>query len=409
MSKKINASYAACGNSYKKNAFTKKLSFGYGFGKYFLKKKASAKKCAIIKKEGNINVKLIRAVWNLTEKRPLRWFSFHPVESIKHDFRFYIPFKKEKEKEQFISFKKYSNSIPIRYISDTKARLKMVKKQLKNMSKKEELENYLKSQEKKEKKLIKFDCIILHFHGGGFVAQTSFSHSPMLRIWTKQTGIPVMSVDYTNPPEVTYPQPFEECYEAYKWILENGSLLGLVDSNTPRIILAGDSAGGNLAAAVCCKILEDGLVPPLGVLLGYPALNISFDHTLSRALFNCDPFFSYGLLKVCLQSYNPDSNGFDPKKEIFLSPLFASDQILSQFPKTVIQAGIMDPLLDDSVLFANRLKKSFSPVSLRVYSLPHGFWSYLNMIKDAKVPLNDAVQFFKELKKNFEKDLLKKN
>ena len=97
--------------------------------------------------------------------------------------------------------------------------------------------------------------IVLHIHGGGFISQSPLSHLVYLKDWAKRTKLPILSVDYTLSPEAMFPQALEECYAVYKWLQvpSNCAKLGLNEEGV-RIILAGDSAGGNLSLAVCVKV-----------------------------------------------------------------------------------------------------------------------------------------------------------
>lgn len=68
--------------------------------------------------------------------------------------------------------------------------------------------------------------LIIHCHGGGFVAQSSKSHEPYLRQWAKETGVPILSIDYSLAPEAPFPRALEEVTYAYAWALKNYNLLG---------------------------------------------------------------------------------------------------------------------------------------------------------------------------------------
>lgn len=86
-------------------------------------------------------------------------------------------------------------------------------------------------------------CLILHAHGGGFVAQSSKSHEIYLREWAVELNVPILSIDYSLAPDAAYPRALEEVFYAYCWALKNKSLLG---TTCERIVFAGDSAGANL-------------------------------------------------------------------------------------------------------------------------------------------------------------------
>ncbi|XP_024151493.1 lipase, hormone-sensitive a [Oryzias melastigma] len=142
--------------------------------------------------------------------------------------------------------------------------------------------------------------LILHFHGGGFVAQTSRSHESYLRSWSKELGVPVLSVDYSLSPEAPFPRALEECFYAYCWALNNCHLLG---STAERICLAGDSAGGNLCITVSMRALSAGIRVPDGIMAAYPATLLTTDASPSRLLTLLDPLLPLGVLARCLNAY----------------------------------------------------------------------------------------------------------
>ncbi len=113
-----------------------------------------------------------------------------------------------------------------------------------------------------------FDKIVIHIHGGGFIAMSTRSHQTYLRQWAKQTGMVVFSVEYRLAPVHKYPDGLDDVWQAYYWIITQGQTqLGL---KLNRVILAGDSAGGNLALALVLRCIRTGFRPPDGLLLAYP-------------------------------------------------------------------------------------------------------------------------------------------
>lgn len=69
-------------------------------------------------------------------------------------------------------------------------------------------------------------ALVIHIHGGGFVAQTSKSHEPYLKNWAQELGVPIISIDYSLAPEAPFPRALEECFFAYCWAIKNCDLLG---------------------------------------------------------------------------------------------------------------------------------------------------------------------------------------
>jgi len=214
--------------------------------------------------------------------------------------------------------------------------------------------------------------LIIYYHGGGFVAQTTSSHLTHVRHWSKETSAPVLSVDYRLAPDYPFPTAFQESYYSYLWAIENAWKLG---STAEKVILCGDSAGGNLAAAVTVRAIVENVRVPDGLILAYPAVYMMFVPSPSRLLSATDPLLPTVALKNCFEAYLPKGEDVNPLDNPYLSPACASDEIFSKFPnKTYILCGTMDPLLDDSVYLAKRLVSVGKPVTLKIYEdFPHGF------------------------------------
>lgn len=142
--------------------------------------------------------------------------------------------------------------------------------------------------------------LMVHCHGGGFVAQSSKSHEIYLRDWAHHLNTPILSVDYSLAPEAPFPRAVEEVFYAYCWAVNNCELLGSTGEN---IILAGDSAGGNLCVGVAIKCIEHGMRPPDGIFLAYVPLWVEFNPSPSRLLCYMDPLLPFGFMMRCLKAY----------------------------------------------------------------------------------------------------------
>ncbi|KAJ6228064.1 triacylglycerol lipase [Anaeramoeba flamelloides] len=269
MCNKVNGAYAACGWSYKtKNIILRRIKFAMSSMKYMTFHRRAARRAAVLKDECALQYLL--GLWNTTESnRLIRWIAFRPFPRIKYERLRYIS---GTDSDCALSKSKGTykgRSIPIRLIS-------------------------------KSKKPMENSTFVLHFHGGGFIAHSSFSHSPYLRNWVKETGCTVISVDYTNPPKKHFPYQTNECYQAYLWLI--------TQKPNSKIIIAGDSAGGCLAITAFIKIWKHKLdKQPDALLLAYPVTNMKYQFGLSRVLFSNDPFFSYSILKTCLDCYLPEN------------------------------------------------------------------------------------------------------
>jgi acetyl esterase/lipase len=142
--------------------------------------------------------------------------------------------------------------------------------------------------------LKKHDKVVLDVPGGGFVAMDPRNHDDKLMGWSARTGLPVLSLDYRKAPEFPYPYALNECYDVYHTIIASrGRCMGLSGEQEPKIVVSGDSAGGNLAVGMVLMILQSGstatrrwqgeytLPPPVGVVLVYPALDMNIGNWMT--------------------------------------------------------------------------------------------------------------------------------
>ena len=118
--------------------------------------------------------------------------------------------------------------------------------------------------------------------------------------WANQLNVPVASVDYMTAPEHPYPRAVNDCFYAYAWVLRNATSLG---TTAEKVILAGDSAGGNFGFGVAFLAAQYQLRKPCLVLGAYPALKISLDLSPARCLSVMDPLLPIGTLRACLNAY----------------------------------------------------------------------------------------------------------
>lgn len=143
--------------------------------------------------------------------------------------------------------------------------------------------------------------LIIHCHGGGFVAQTSLSHETYLRNWAINLGIPILSIDYSLAPEAPFPRALEEVLYAYAWTLSHASTL--LGSTAQKIVFAGDSAGANLNLGVTLKCLQLNIRKPDGIFMAYTPVLVDFVLSPSRLLCLTDPLLPMGFLLRCLKAY----------------------------------------------------------------------------------------------------------
>ena len=313
--------------------------------------------------------------------------------------------------------------------------------------------------------------VVLDIPGGGFVAMNPRTHDDKLIAWAGKTGLPILSLDYKKAPEHPYPYALNECYDVYHALVASkGRCIGFGTGVIPRIVLSGDSAGGNLATALTLMILQatspdsrgwnhQALPPPEGLILIYPGLDFNIgnwmtdeqmalikDRRMRRtnknilrrksedyykltpttphpsddedeisspphhpangkpngtppidvpqskrdpekpasglarqsatlatekpqtmktrlavssmiSYFN-DRILSPEMMRAMIILYVGPHNRPDFTTDYLLSPLLAPEALLSRFPKTFFLTGERDPLVDDTVIFAGRLRQA---------------------------------------------------
>jgi len=154
----------------------------------------------------------------------------------------------------------------------------------------------------------KSQTLILHVHGGGFIAHSSKSHEIYLKPWCKELKIPIVSIDYSLAPEHIFPRASEECFYVYAWCLLNKDILGWTGS---KIILVGDSAGGLLSTNIVQRAILNQIRVPDALIPIYTPFLSSYTISPSRLMSVMDPLLNLGVLWRCLAAYS----GIDYKKE----------------------------------------------------------------------------------------------
>lgn len=139
--------------------------------------------------------------------------------------------------------------------------------------------------------------LILHAHGGGFIAHSSKSHEIYLKTWCKDLNVPIVSIDYSLAPEYPFPKSSEECFYVYAWCLINKDLLGWTGE---KIICVGDSAGGVLVTNITQRAIEAQIRIPDALVPIYAPFLLAYSLSPSRLLSVMDPLLNLGILWRCL-------------------------------------------------------------------------------------------------------------
>jgi len=189
-------------------------------------------------------------------------------------------------------------------------------------------------------------CIIF-YHGGGLLLKASKSHYQIAKWYAEMANCKVVFSDYRLLPKNKYPVPVEDCYCTYKWILDSADMLEI---NKDMIIVAGDSAGGNLAAAVTLMLWDRMQIAPLGAMLIYPVTDRRMI-TESMKKFTDTPVWDAKLTEMFWKAYLGNQT---PKQISYASPMEAES--LEHFPSTYMEVAEFDSLRDEGIAFANRLQ-----------------------------------------------------
>jgi monoterpene epsilon-lactone hydrolase len=224
--------------------------------------------------------------------------------------------------------------------------------------------------------------IVLYLHGGGYVFGSPRTHRNLVSRISHVTGLPALSLDYRLPPVATLPAPIEDALAAYRHLLGAGQA-------PERIVVAGDSAGGNLALALALHALEAGLPGPAALVLLSPWTDLSLSGASIERNAVADPFLQPIALR---RAARVALGGADPA-DWRASPLFAPEQLLRQLPPTLIQVGTTEVLHDDAGRMAQRIADAGVPVELQHYERQPHVVPLWNGTPEARTALREIGRF----------------
>jgi len=230
--------------------------------------------------------------------------------------------------------------------------------------------------------------ILVYFHGGGWVFGDLESHNAMCRIAAHEADCLVVAVHYRLAPEHKFPAGLEDCIAATRWCAEHGSEIG---GDPARLAVGGDSAGGNLAAAVAQAARNSG-GPKLAMQwLIYPAVDFTADNASLRE--NAEGYLlTKAAIDWTMKQYvtNP-SEARDPRA----SPGLARD--LAGLPPALVQTAEFDPLRDEGEAYGQALKVAGVPTEIIRYDgVVHGFMRMGALVDRAAVGLSDGAAALRE-------------
>lgn len=204
--------------------------------------------------------------------------------------------------------------------------------------------------------------VILYCHGGGYMTGSSLYARTLTTKLATSTSMDVLCFDYRLAPENPYPAALEDAVKAWDYLM----LLGY---GARDVIVAGDSAGGNLALALTHKLKQDGRILPRGLVLMSPWTDLTKSGKTYQTRASVDPVLSENYIDEAIASYT----GGEDLENPLVSPLFGS---FDGFPPTYIQVGDNEILLGDSLLLHKYMLKE--NVSVRMDIFP-GMWHVFQM------------------------------
>jgi acetyl esterase len=209
--------------------------------------------------------------------------------------------------------------------------------------------------------------VLVYLFGGGWVLGTVDTSDALCRTLTNSVGCLTVSIGYRLAPEDPFPAAVEDCYAGLRWVADHAADLG---GDPKRLAVAGDSAGGNLAAVTALLARERGGPALSGQVLVYPTTDYTSDSPSMRE--NTDPyFFNQTSVGWYWEHYlRASDDGYDP----LASPLLAHD--LSGLPPALVITAEFDPIRDQGEEYAKRLSGAGVPVEQTRYrGMVHGFFS----------------------------------
>ncbi len=225
--------------------------------------------------------------------------------------------------------------------------------------------------------------VLGYFHGGGWVQGDINTHDGLCSRIALWSGAMVVAFEYRLAPEHKFPTAVNDCCDAYGWLRECGTEIG---ADPSRVAVAGDSAGGNLAAVVCQQT-TCSVTPEFQILI-YPATRMIFD-SLSHKQRMEDEFLPRDRLEWYVEQYLTSA---DDKLDPRASPLLAHD-LVGQ-PPALIMFGGFDPLRDDGRLYGDKLAEAGVDVTMHEYpGQIHAFLSLTKAIPEGLVAIREVADY----------------
>jgi acetyl esterase/lipase len=221
---------------------------------------------------------------------------------------------------------------------------------------------------------------ILYLHGGGYVVCSPRTHRPITSRLALDTGLPVLVPRYRLAPEHPFPAALEDAVAAYRWLLDRGV-------PASGIVVAGDSAGGHLAATLAGEICRTGLPSPAGIVLFSPWVDLTCELSTREQQRARDPYISaYAARRVARLVVGPA--GFDDPRLALLTCAW------TDVPPVLIQVGGAEVLRTEAEAFADALRSAGADCDLQVWDGQMHVFQILNrVLPEAGEAMREAAEF----------------
>ena len=228
---------------------------------------------------------------------------------------------------------------------------------------------------------------LLYLHGGGWTLFSVDTHDRLMREYAERTQCAVVGLDYSLAPEHRYPRALNDVIACTQWLRGHGAAHGL---DASRLIIGGDSAGGNLALAAALKLRDTSQPGAAGLLLNYAVLD-----TEARASYTRFDGPGYMLDASEMRGFWRDYLGTDTIDAPYARVLTAD---LGGLPPTHLCIAGCDILLDENLALRERLREAGVPVSARVYDgATHSFLEAVSISECARDAMDHAASWMREI------------
>jgi acetyl esterase len=230
--------------------------------------------------------------------------------------------------------------------------------------------------------------VVLHFHGGGFTVGSVNAYENYCRKLAALTDALVISVDYRLAPEHQFPCAVDDCFAAYRWLLENAHAEG---GDPSRVAITGDSAGGTLATVTCLLAREAGLPQPKLQALVYPGTSAT-QAEASHLRLTEGYLLDRNTIQWFFQQYlRSEADRQDWRFGPLITPSVAD------LAPAWIAVAEYDPLVDEGMAYAKRLEAAGVPTVVREYAGQiHGFFNFGGYSLVAKDAVHELARALRE-------------